>query len=409
MLDRIGTLRGLFLLGLLAVVGGGGRALAQDALWHVGKSSGEVWLTGSGVQTVALTGEAVLKPGDSIRTGRSGRVLLVRGEETILISPNSIIGIPMEPKDGLSTTIIQQAGSILLEVEKRNVKHFEVETPYFAAVVKGTQFRVSIDKSDASVDVLRGLVEVADFKSGQLALVLPGQIAKVLARGLGGLSLSGSGSFNPIQQGQPRPSSVQAVPVPKEGFSAPADVVPKGPQLHMASATSAQPLAGSFGGAGGPSPSDAGASIFKQDPIHKGDASTDGRPIPTSGPKSDASTDGRPVPKGSPVGAADGRLAIQDGLTAADGRSPGFSVRMASAASQAGSLIGSSEGSSAQSDGWSVDLMAWGKAFFGRTEHRSNGKEDITFDLLFCSAVGGGVALMVSIGRLWRRRSRAAA
>ncbi len=179
-------------------------------------------MTGAGVQTVALTGEAVLKPGDSIRTGRNGRVLLVRGEETILISPNSIIGIPMEPKDGLSTTIIQQAGSILLEVEKRNVKHFEVETPYFAAVVKGTQFRVSLDKSDASVDVLRGLVEVADFKSGQLALVLPGQIAKVLARGLGGLSLSGSGTFNPIQQGQPRPSSVQAVPVPKEGFSAPA-------------------------------------------------------------------------------------------------------------------------------------------------------------------------------------------
>ena len=301
MFDRIGTLRGLLLLGLLVVLCGGAPALAQDAPWHVGKSSGEVWLTGAGVQTVALTGEAVLKPGDSIRTGRNGRVLLVRGEETILISPNSIIGIPMEPKDGLSTTIIQQAGSILLEVEKRNVKHFEVETPYFAAVVKGTQFRVSVEKSDASVDVLRGLVEVADFKSGQLALVLPGQIAKVLARGLGGLSLSGSGTFNPIQQGQPRPSSVQAVPVPKEGFSAPLDVVPKGPQLRMASTMSAQPLPASFGGAGGPSPSDAGASVFKQTPIHKGDASTDGRPIPTSGPKSDASTDGSPLPTGGPV------------------------------------------------------------------------------------------------------------
>ena len=407
MLDRIGTLRGLFLLGLLAVLGGGGRALAQDAPWHVGKSSGEVWLTGSGVQTVALTGEAVLKPGDSIRTGRTGRVLLVRGEETILISPNSIIGIPMEPKDGLSTTIIQQAGSILLEVEKRNVKHFEVETPYFAAVVKGTQFRVSVDKSDASVDVLRGLVEVADFKSGQLALVLPGQIAKVLARGLGGLSLSGSGTFNPIQQRQPRPSSVQAVPVPKEGFSAPPDVVPKAPQLRMASATSAQALPASFGGVGGPS--DAGASIFKQPAIHKGDGSTDGRPIPTSGPKSDASTDGLPVPTGGSAAVADVRLAAADGPSAAaDGRSAGFSVRMASTASQAGSLIGSSEGSGAQSEGWSIDLPAWGKSFFGRAEHRSNGKEDITFDLLFCSAVGGGVALMVSIGRLWRRRRRAA-
>ena len=63
----------------------------------------------------------------------------------MLISPNSVVGLPTENKDGLSTTIVQQAGSILLEVEKRNVKHFEVETPYLAAVVKGTQFRVTVN------------------------------------------------------------------------------------------------------------------------------------------------------------------------------------------------------------------------------------------------------------------------
>jgi len=97
----------------------------------------------------------VLKPGDSIRTGRNGRVLLVRGEETIMISPNSVIGLPAGKKEGLSTTIVQQAGSILLEVEKRNVKHFEVETPYLAAVVKGTQFRVSVNAASTSVDVIR--------------------------------------------------------------------------------------------------------------------------------------------------------------------------------------------------------------------------------------------------------------
>jgi FecR protein len=83
-------------------------------------------------------------------------VLLVRGEETILISPNSVIGMPAAPKDGLSTTIIQQAGEILLEVEKRNVKHFEIETPFFAAVVKGTQFRVSVDKSRRAARPGRG-------------------------------------------------------------------------------------------------------------------------------------------------------------------------------------------------------------------------------------------------------------
>ena len=56
-------------------------------------------------------------------------------------------------------TIVQQAGSILLDVEKRNVKHFEVETPYLAAVVKGTKFTVTSGDEGASVKVTRGSVQ----------------------------------------------------------------------------------------------------------------------------------------------------------------------------------------------------------------------------------------------------------
>ena len=206
-------------------------AAAEDGAWRVGKSSGEVWMTTSGAQQASLTQEEVLKPGDTIRTGHNGRVLLVRGEETIMVSPNSVIGIPTEKKDGLSTTILQQAGSILLDVEKRNVKHFEVETPYLAAVVKGTQFRVSVNAGSTSVDVLRGQVEVADFKSGQIAQVMPGQHATAFAQGTPGLSLSGSGTFNPIEQGKPRPSSIERIMVPKTGLSAPRSAA-NGLQMH---------------------------------------------------------------------------------------------------------------------------------------------------------------------------------
>jgi hypothetical protein len=148
-------------------------------------------------------------------------VLLVRGEETILISPNSVVGLPAEKKEGLSTTIIQQAGSILLEVEKRNVKHFEVETPYLAAVVKGTQFSVTVGAGSTKVGVVRGQVEVSDFKTGQIAQVLPGQSATAFEHGKPGLSLSGAGTFNPIEHGKPRASAIERVPVPKSGLSAP--------------------------------------------------------------------------------------------------------------------------------------------------------------------------------------------
>jgi hypothetical protein len=193
----------------------------EGQAWSVSKSSGEVWMTTTGAQLVSLGQQGVLKPGDTIRTGRNGRVMLVRGEETILVSPNSVVGLPAENSEGLSTTIVQQAGSILLEVEKRNVKHFEVETPYLAAVVKGTQFRVSVDAASTRIDVIRGQVEVVDFRSGQIAQVMPGQGATALGQGKPGLSLSGTGTFSPIEQGRPRASTIQQIMVPKSGLSAP--------------------------------------------------------------------------------------------------------------------------------------------------------------------------------------------
>jgi FecR protein len=228
-LDRIGSVCAPVLLaGILSI----GSALADDASWRVSKSSGEVWMTTSGVQEASLTNEATLKPGDTIRTGRSGRVLLTRGEETMLVSPNSVIALPEHQKDGLSTTIIEQAGSILIQAEKRNVKHFQVETPYLAAVVKGTQFRVSVNAVGSTVEVIEGRVEVADFKSGQFALVLPGQAAKVAASGAGGLILGGPGKLSPIEKGTPRQSPFERVRVPKGGLAMPGDTG-NGKSVHV--------------------------------------------------------------------------------------------------------------------------------------------------------------------------------
>ncbi len=97
-----------------------------------------------------------------------------------------------------------------------------METPYLAAVVKGTRFNVSVNGRGANVNVMQGRVEVSDFKTGQIALVLPGQTANVLSTGASGLKLSGSGTFNPIAQGTPRTTPVRPVPVPRDGFQGPA-------------------------------------------------------------------------------------------------------------------------------------------------------------------------------------------
>ena len=238
------------ILAMALALGAASHARAGEGQpWSVSKSSGEVWMTATGAQQVSLGQQDVLKPGDTIRTGRNGRVMLVRGEETILVSPNSVVGLPAENSEGLSTTIVQQAGSILLEVEKRNVKHFEVETPYLAAVVKGTQFRVSVNAASTRIDVIRGQVEVADFRSGQIAQVMPGQVATAFAQGKPGLSLSGTGTFSPIEQGRPRASTIQQIMVPKSGLSAPRHAASE--QLIRALGHNAQATAPSNSGARG--------------------------------------------------------------------------------------------------------------------------------------------------------------
>ena len=233
------------LLLMSAVICAGSSAVAQDAAWRVGKASGDVWVTKPGVQPASLSGETTLQPGDTLRTGQTGRVLLLRGKESILISPNSVIDIPTTNADGMSTTIIERAGSILLEVEKRNVKHFEVDTPYLAAVVKGTHFRVSADEDQSNVNVLRGQVEVRDFKSGQFALVTAGQKAEVSANRSFGLSLSGAGTLGVIQQGAPRTSPLAPVSVRTAALSAPPSAQPE--QANAASRGVSDP---SFGGNG---------------------------------------------------------------------------------------------------------------------------------------------------------------
>src|SRR5690349_24832744 len=209
------------LFGFLAVAVASSAGAAAEGNWTIGRMTGEVWLAGGDVRQASIKQDDVLKAGDTIRTGRTGRVLQKRGEETILLAPNSVIGLPAQKKEGPATTIVQQAGSILLEVEKKNVKHFEVETPFAAAVVKGTQFRITVEAGKTQVDVVRGQVEVSDFKSGKIAQVMAGQHATAFASGKGGLSLSGPGTLSPIEQGKPRAPAVERIPVPRNGFAGP--------------------------------------------------------------------------------------------------------------------------------------------------------------------------------------------
>ncbi len=225
MLNRLPRTLAGFALTAVFSIGSAHTASAQDNIWRIAKVSGEAWVASQGVQPASLSQAIVLRPGDAIRTGRNGRVLLVRGAETMLVSANSAISLPEAGRSGMST-VIQQAGSILLDVEKRNVQHFEVETPFLAAVVKGTRFRVTIEGGQARVAVERGQVQVSEFRSGQYALVMPGQTARASGASAQGLQLSGAGALGRVEQGAAQTPRVAPLAVPGGGLKPAAGSTP---------------------------------------------------------------------------------------------------------------------------------------------------------------------------------------
>lgn len=164
---------------------------AQAADWSVQKAFGQVWLQSSGVQKIALRRGGSLKGKTTVITGANGTVVLARNTESMIIGPNASVTVPGPNILGL-TTIRQRAGTVVYEVEKRNVRHFAVKTPTLIAVVKGTKFQVSEDDQVSSISVLQGSVRVSNNSTGQSADLSPGQKATV-TRGSGrGFVVSGA-------------------------------------------------------------------------------------------------------------------------------------------------------------------------------------------------------------------------
>lgn len=161
-------------------------AIADD--WLVARLRGAVEIHVNGQWGPVRRGDLV-PDGTEIRTGAAGRIALKRGEETVELLPNTLATIV--DKDGQRfTTVKQSYGRVEVEAEVRDVKHFAVQTPYMAAVVKGTRFRVSVGPAGGEVAVDRGNVEVKT-KTGLRTMLARGQSAEVDSSGT--MSVEGTG------------------------------------------------------------------------------------------------------------------------------------------------------------------------------------------------------------------------
>ena len=169
-----------------------GAAYAGTPGWSVSESSGPVFVAKPGMsKTSTIARGAALSAGDIVSTGKGGRAVLVRGGEYLTVAPNTKLQLT-EPKAGALTQIIQSFGNVVFKIQKKTTPHFQVDTPYLAAVVKGTTFSVTVTPAGASVQVTEGLVQVQSLDGLASRFVSPGEIGMISSAAPGQLSVLGA-------------------------------------------------------------------------------------------------------------------------------------------------------------------------------------------------------------------------
>lgn len=154
----------------------GAAAFADD--WMVIRLRGQVLQHVDG-EWLKLSRGGMVPDDRVIRTLKTGNVELQRGNETITIGPETQIQIFDEASIKPFTTVKQYFGTVTVKAEVRQVQHFAVQTPYLAAVVKGTRFVVTSDDTGADVAVKRGHVFVEDKATKEAVTLSVGQSASV--------------------------------------------------------------------------------------------------------------------------------------------------------------------------------------------------------------------------------------
>ena len=160
-------------------------ALAGD--WTISKIAGRGYFvrTMDAPPEPAAEGQTV-PAGVTFATGIGSRAIITDGETVMAVGPETNVNIT---EKGAMTSVRQASGAIGLDVETLGKPHLTVTTPYLAAVVKGTNFSVSIGEDSAEVSVAHGVVGVTDRVTGKRADVTSGQSASA---GAGGMSVGKS-------------------------------------------------------------------------------------------------------------------------------------------------------------------------------------------------------------------------
>ncbi len=196
--------------------------IARVPAWRLSEAVGSVTVVRAGVSQIAIR-DAVVAPGDLVRTGPKARAVLVRGQEYVLVAPGSQVRLPANEQKGMIAQVVQDTGDVIFMIRKMATPHFAVQTPYLAAVVKGTTFSVGVSSTGATVRVLEGAVDVGTVDGGAHEIVRPGSSAAIGADRLTAMRVMTSGVEHVIRS----PGDNGAVTVPAPATKAHTGAAPK--------------------------------------------------------------------------------------------------------------------------------------------------------------------------------------
>jgi hypothetical protein len=159
------------------VLAGSSRTPKEPARLAVTAVSGPVAVTMAGVPTPVQPESTVTLPA-RIVTGDDGMLGLTQAGTNITIAADSDIEIPAEAADGrLIARLVQHRGQVFYDVAHRDVGTLRVETPFLVAVIKGTQFNVTVQESSTAISLFQGRLEIRTPDASEVIQLNAGEIA----------------------------------------------------------------------------------------------------------------------------------------------------------------------------------------------------------------------------------------
>src|SRR4029079_2327681 len=99
MSKRIQALFAITLFAVLSLFGA-----AEAAEWRVARLSGSVFIDSGPTHRLALTRGMVLQGGLVLVADKTGRALLIRADDQLIVSPNTTVAIPVD-RDGIADAL----------------------------------------------------------------------------------------------------------------------------------------------------------------------------------------------------------------------------------------------------------------------------------------------------------------